>query len=160
MNYKPVSLFFFLILISFSSIAQLGSNTDTTITSVDSSVNKIFEKVDIEASFPGGDMAWRRYLETNANGQVASDNGAPDGTYTVIVQFIVDKEGNISNVSALTQYGYGMEKEVMRIIKIGPKWIPAIQNGQPVKAYRKQPLTFIVTSEGGKKRNKRKNKTD
>ena len=37
-----------------------------------------------------------------------------------------------------------MEEEVMRIIKKGPKWIPAMQNGRPVNAYRRQPVTFMV----------------
>jgi len=109
--------------------------------------NKIFDKVEIEASFPGGDSKWRQYLERNANGQVATDNGAPEGTYTVVVQFVVDKEGNISDVRSLTNHGYGMEEEAMRVIRKGPKWSPAIQNGRQVKAYRKQPITFRVESE-------------
>jgi protein TonB len=109
--------------------------------------NKIFDKVEIEASFPGGDSKWRQYLERNANGQVATDNGAPEGTYTTLVQFVVDKEGNISDVRSLTNHGYGMEEEAMRVIKKGPKWTPAVQNGRQVKAYRKQPITFRVESE-------------
>ena len=109
--------------------------------------NKIFDKVEIEASFPGGDSKWRQYLERNANGQVATDNGAPEGTYTTVVQFVVDKEGNISDVRALTNHGYGMEEEAMRVIRKGPKWTPAVQNGRQVKAYRKQPITFQVQSE-------------
>ena len=60
------------------------------------------------------------------------DNGAPEGTYTVYVQFVVDKEGNISDVKALTNHGYGMEEEAVRVIKKGPNWTPAIQNGRPV----------------------------
>lgn len=109
--------------------------------------NKIFDKVEIEASYPGGDSKWRQYLERNANGQVATDNGAPEGTYTTVVQFVVDKEGNISDVKSLTNHGYGMEEEAMRVIKKGPKWNPAVQNGRQVKAYRKQPITFQVQGE-------------
>lgn len=109
--------------------------------------NKVFEKVEVEASFPGGEREWKKYLERNLDANVPVDNGAPEGTYTVIVQFIVDKEGNISDVKALTSRGYGMEEEAMKIIKKGPKWKPAIQNGRNVKAYRKQPITFLVTSE-------------
>ena len=109
--------------------------------------NKIFDKVEIEAAFPGGDSKWRRYLETNCNGQVATDNGAPEGTYTTIIQFVVDKEGNISDVRPMTNHGYGMEEEAIRVIKKGPKWTPAIQNGRSVKAYRKQPITFQVLGE-------------
>jgi protein TonB len=109
--------------------------------------NKIFDKVEIEAGFPGGDSKWRQYLERNLNAQVAADNGAPEGTYTTVVQFVVDKEGNISDVRALTNHGYGLEDEAMRVIKKGPKWTPAIQNGRNVKAYRKQPITFVVSGD-------------
>jgi protein TonB len=109
--------------------------------------NKIFDKVEIEAKFPGGDSKWRQYLERNLDPNTPVDNGAPEGTYTVVVQFVVDKEGNISDVRPLTKHGYGMEDEAMKVIKKGPKWDPAIQNGRQVKAYRKQPITFQVTSE-------------
>jgi periplasmic protein TonB len=109
--------------------------------------NKIFEKVEIEASFKGGEGAWRKYLERNLNANTPVDNGAPEGTYTVWVQFIVDKEGNISDVKALSSHGFGMEEEAVKVIRKGPAWVAAIQNGRPVKAYRKQPITFVVTSE-------------
>jgi len=106
--------------------------------------NKVFTKVEIEASFAGD---WASFLKRNLNADVAVNAGAPPGQYTVIVQFIVDKEGNVSDVKALTNHGYGMEEEAMRAIKKAPKWNPAVQNGRQVKAYRKQPITFIV-SEG------------
>ena len=113
----------------------------------DDDENKIFEKVEIEASYPGGDAAWKKYLERNLRGDVASENGAPAGSYTVWVQFVVDKEGNVSDVKALTNHGYGMEDEAVRVIKKGPKWNPAQQNGRQVKAYRKQPITFQIEEQ-------------
>ncbi|MBS1653528.1 MAG: energy transducer TonB [Bacteroidetes bacterium] len=113
----------------------------------DDDENKVFEKVEVEASFKGGEGAWRKYLERNLNANTPVDNGAPEGSYTVWVQFIVDKEGNISDVKALTNHGYGMEEEAVRVIKKGPAWVPALQNGRNVKAYRKQPITFVVAAE-------------
>jgi periplasmic protein TonB len=109
--------------------------------------NKIFEKVEIEASFKGGESAWKKYLERNLNPNTPVDNGAPEGTYTVYVQFVVSKDGSISDVKALTTHGYGMEAEAIRVIKKGPAWVPAVQNGRQVNAYRKQPITFQVQSE-------------
>ena len=109
--------------------------------------DQTFTKVEVEASFPGGEGKWRSFLERNLNASAPVDNGAPPGSYTVQVQFIVDKEGNVSDVKALSSHGYGMEEEAVRVIKRGPKWTPAIQNGSQVKAYRKQPITFVV-SEG------------
>jgi protein TonB len=108
---------------------------------------KIFDKVEVEASFAGGDMAWREFLQNNLKSNVPVKHKAPVGAYTVVIQFVVDKEGNISDIKALTNHGYGMEKEVMRIIKKSPKWTPAYQNNRPVKAYRKQPVTFVISKE-------------
>ena len=107
--------------------------------------DQTFTKVEVEASFKGGEAAWRNDLTRNLNASAPIDNGANPGQYTVIVQFIVDREGNISEVTSLTKHGYGMEEEAMRVIRRGPKWEPAIQNGRKVKAYRKQPITFVVT---------------
>ena len=110
--------------------------------------NKIFNKVEVEAEFPGGNSAWVRYLKNNLDANTPVDNGAPEGTYQVIVRFIVSRDGSISDVVAETKFGYGMEAEAVKIIKKGPKWTPALQNGRNVNAYRRQPITFVV-SEGG-----------
>jgi periplasmic protein TonB len=107
----------------------------------------IFVKVEEEATFPGGTEGWKMYLQKNLRADIPLKKKAPAGTYTVVVRFIVDKKGNISNVSAETNLGFGMENEVIRVIKKGPKWIPSIQNGKVVKAYRRQPITFLVSEE-------------
>jgi TonB-dependent SusC/RagA subfamily outer membrane receptor len=104
----------------------------------------IFEKTEVEPAFPGGADAWKQFLTKNMNAAVPVKKHAPAGAYTVWVQFIVDKEGNISGIRALTNHGFGMEQECTRLIKLSPQWIPAMQNGHKVKAYRKQPITFVV----------------
>ena len=109
--------------------------------------DKVFTKVEIEAEYPGGQGAWQNYLRKNLNGQVATDNSAPPGTYRVVVKFIVAKDGTISDVTPETSMGYGMEQEAIRVIKKGPKWTPAQQNGNIVKAYRSQPIVFQVSEE-------------
>lgn len=110
---------------------------------------EIFEKVEIDAQFPGGLEKWRKFLERNANSAVATDNGAPVGQYRILIRFVVDEEGNVSDVRPMTNLGYGMEAEAIRLIKkaASMKWIPAQQNGRTVKAYRTQPITFEVNPE-------------
>ena len=109
--------------------------------------DKVFTKVENEAQFPGGTAAWARYLQKNLNANAPVDNGAPSGTYQVIVKFIVSKDGSISDVQAETKHGFGMEDEAVKIIKRGPKWTPALQNGRNVNAYRRQPITFVVEEQ-------------
>ena len=106
--------------------------------------DKIFTKLDVDASYPGGEGSWRRYLSNNLNLDVAKNEGAPSGIYTVIVRFIVAKDGSISDVVPETSHGYGMEQESVRAIKKSGKWTPAIENGRNVTAYKRQPITFIV----------------
>jgi hypothetical protein len=109
--------------------------------------DKIFDRVEVEAKYPGGDKQWRIFLEKTLNPNVPIDNAAPSGVYTVVVQFVVSKDGSISDIRPLTNHVYGMENEVLRVITKGPKWEAAIQNGRMVKAYRKQPVTFMVQDE-------------
>lgn len=150
-------LFVCLFSLFFASTANAQTDSTKSVEQSDSTENIIFEKVETEASFPGGDQAWRNFLEKTINAATPVENGAPAGTYTVIIQFVVDKYGNISNMKALTHHGYGMEQEVLRVLLKSPKWLPAIQDGRQVKAYRKQPVTFQVIEEGGRKK-KNKNR--
>ena len=141
-----VILFFLFIIVSTKLLSQ---TSDPPPPPADSVVmgDKVYEKVDVEATFSGGERAWRKYLEQNLNPNVPAENGAPVGIYTVIVQFIVDKTGTVSDIKALTNFGYGMEQEVIRIMKKSPLWTPASQNDKTVKAYRKQPVIFVLEDE-------------
>ncbi len=114
---------------------------------INTDYQQTFTKVEIEPQFPGGSNAWSKFLEKNLNSQTAEKNKAPKGTYTAIAQFIVEKDGSISEIKAVTKHGFGMEEEVVRVLKGGPKWTPAKQNGHIVRAYKTQEVTFVVTSE-------------
>ncbi|MEP7237865.1 MAG: energy transducer TonB [Ferruginibacter sp.] len=104
----------------------------------------VYTKVSVEASFPGGDEAWREYLMKNLKANVPVKKKAPAGIYRVVVKFIVSKDGTLTGIEAETAHGYGMEEEVIRIIKKGPNWTPALIDKKPVNAYRRQPVTFAV----------------
>jgi hypothetical protein len=106
---------------------------------------KVFTKVEVESGYIGGDTAYRRYLQNNLDTEVPESKGAPAGQYTVIVRFIVAKDGSISDVVAETNHGYGMEQESVRAIKKSGKWTPAMQNGRNVIAYKRQPITWVVS---------------
>jgi protein TonB len=107
--------------------------------------DKTFTKVEIESEYPGGAAAWQRYLNRNLRyPQEAIDNEVQGA---VVVQFIVDKEGNVSDVEAISG-PQELRAEAVRVIKKSGKWTPAVQNGRQVKSYKKQPIVFRLESEG------------
>jgi protein TonB len=108
---------------------------------------KIFTKVEVEAGFPGGDAAWVNYLKRNLNVEIPGENGAPEGNHTVIIKFVVSKDGSLSDITCENDPGYGICEEAKRVIKKTKNWTPAIQNGRNVNAYRRQPITFSVQSQ-------------
>jgi protein TonB len=109
--------------------------------------DKIFTVVQIPAEFPGGLPAWAKYLERNLNRDLPVENGAPPGKYTVVVSFIVAKDGKISDVVAENDPGYGTKAEAVRVITRGPNWKPAVQNGRNVIYRHKQGISFVVSEE-------------
>src|SRR5690606_1122164 len=108
------------------------------------SSNFIHTSVDEPASFPGGINAWSRYLIRTLDKDKPLDKGAAPGTYTVIVNFVVNTDGSIEQVNAGTDFGFHMEEEAIRAVRKGPKWKPAKKNGQTVRTIYRQPITFIV----------------
>ncbi len=103
--------------------------------------------IEKEADFAGGQTAWGRFLSKNLNPNVPVLKGAPAGRYTVMSRFVVNSDGTLSDIKIITDPGFGMGAELIRILKKSPKWVPAQQFGRNLKAYRKQPLTFVVENQ-------------
>jgi len=111
----------------------------------DEDYDKTFTKVEIESEYPGGPAAWLRYL--NKNFHYPEPAMANEIQGVVMVQFIVDKEGNVSDVQAISGPAEGgLREEAVRVIRKSGRWIPAIQNGRQVKSYKKQPVVFKLES--------------
>jgi len=122
------------------------NNRDTTDQkqSMTASGEPIFTKVEKEAEFPGGTQGWAMHVMKTLDMSITKQKGAPGGIYRVQIKFVVLKSGKIGDCEAITGFGYGMEKEVIRTIKKGAQWMPAQQNGHPVNEYKYQVVTFKV----------------
>lgn len=127
---------------SLNSFAQSKVNGENPPDLTDSIV---FTRVEQEASFPGGLPAFKTFLEKNLNSDVPIDHHAKHGQYTVVIRFVVSRYGRITGIEPETNFGHGMEDEVIRVLKLSPQWEPALQNGVPVNAYHRQPVTFVVS---------------
>ncbi len=103
-----------------------------------------FTKVEVEARFDGN---WEKFLTKNLRAEVPVDNNAPAGRHRIVVQFVVDVDGTISNIKPITNVDFGMEEEAVRVLKKAAKWVPAFQNSKHVKAYRSQTIIFDVQTD-------------
>lgn len=136
-----------------------AQNKDTTIvvrTNPKDSLDKIFSIVQQPAAFIGGTEGWRQYLEKNLNVDlgvkyIKIPKGQKTGKVTVVIAFVVNKEGQISDVIAestiLDKVHPAFVKEAIRVIKEGPSWIPAKQNGRLVIYRHKQSISWVVNEE-------------
>ncbi len=107
--------------------------------------DKVLSKVEIEASFPGGEAAWIKYITRAFSDAEIKFKNSDQGTCRV--RFIVDKKGNISDVEALNMKRTKLAKFAVEAISNGPRWKPASQNGKFVVAYREQPISLILSEE-------------
>ncbi|MBW7839758.1 MAG: energy transducer TonB [Chitinophagaceae bacterium] len=103
--------------------------------------DRIFTKVEKDAQFPGGLNAWNAYVKKAIEREIDEFTDSDFGT--CIVKFVVDKQGNVSDVQATTMKGTKLAEIAVNAIRKGPKWIPAQQNGRMVNAYRYQPVTLL-----------------
>lgn len=102
--------------------------------------DKIFTKVENEASFPGGLQGWIKYISKAIGDSIDKFTEADYGT--CLVRFIVNTDGKVTDVVATTMKGTELARVSINAIKNGPKWIPATQNGHIVACYRLQPVTL------------------
>src|SRR6185437_8184476 len=107
--------------------------------------DKVFTKVETEASFPGGLSAWSKYISRAIQDSIDKFTKADYGT--CVLRFIVNTDGSISDVTATTMKGTELAKVSIKAIENGPRWIPASQNGHTVAAYRLQPVTLKDTDK-------------
>lgn len=96
--------------------------------------------VEQKATFPGGDAALYKWLSTQIN--YPADAAEAGITGRVIVSFVIEKDGSISNARVVRSIHPSLDAEAIRIVKTMPKWIPGKNNGQPVRVEYIMPISF------------------
>ena len=101
---------------------------------------KIFTVVEQMPMFPGGDAALMGYLRDNMHyPTVAAENGVQG---RVVVGFVVERDGSITDVNVLRSVDPSLDREAMRVVKGMPRWTPGKQNGSAVRVKYQVPVTF------------------
>lgn len=107
---------------------------------INSDEDKVFTVVEQNPSFPGGDAARMNFLRKNIKYPHDAVKNNIDGK--VIINFIVEKDGTVSNINVVKGIGGGCDDEAVRVAKLMPKWNPGMQSGRPVRVLFNMPINF------------------
>ena len=102
--------------------------------------NNIYTKVEKMPEFPGGIPAIKEYLMNNV--KYPRDAAKKRKQGRVVVEFVVNEDGSISDEKVTTSVFPSLDNEALRIIRNMPKWIPGEQDGKTVSVYYTIPVTF------------------
>jgi protein TonB len=104
-----------------------------------------FAAVEKLPEFPGGEAAFGKYLSNAIRyPPVAKENNTQG---RVIVSFVVEKDGNLTDIKVLRDIGGGCGPEAIRVLQKSPKWKAGIQNGKPVRVAYTMPINFTLAGE-------------
>lgn len=101
---------------------------------------KVFDVVEEMPSFPGGNGALMSYLNGNTKYPVVAQENGVQGK--VIISFVVERDGSISDVRVARSVDPSLDREAQRVVKSMPRWTPGKQNGQTVRVKYTVPVVF------------------
>ena len=104
-----------------------------------------FASIEVSPSFPGGMDKFYGYVSKNYNYPAAARENGVSGR--IIMQFVVEKDGSLTDIKVLRDLGMGTGDEAIRMLKKAPKWTPGVQNGRPVRVQYTLPI--MLNLEGG-----------
>ena len=108
----------------------------------DYTLEKIYNFVDVMPDYPGGMPELYKFVRENTTyPQEAQDKGIEG---TVVVTFVVSKDGSVTNVNVLSSVDPLLDAESVRVIKKSPKWTPGKMHGEPVSCWYNLPITFTL----------------
>ncbi|TKC00744.1 M56 family metallopeptidase [Pedobacter cryophilus] len=124
----------------------------TTINQITSAnlenIDSVFTKVDELPSFPGGLQAFGMFLGENMKYPALARDNKIQGR--VFVQFVVEKDGSLSEIKVVRGIGSGCDEEAVRVLALSPKWTPGMQNGKVVRVSYVVPIFFQMKGATGK----------
>lgn len=118
------------------------SHSEVTIEAEIIDENMIYTAVEVMPEYPGGINEFRKYVMS----RFRTPDVNRDLRGSVIVQFVVEPDGSLSNVRAVRDLGYGTGAEAERVVKTSKKWNPGIQNGRAVRVNYTLPITINITA--------------
>ncbi len=156
MKKQLLSIAFPLVLLPFLASRLNSTFSSDTLQQDSTSQQKkdtaiVFHFVEMMPVFPGGETQLMEFLRKNINYPKKVREAEIEGR--VLVTFVVDEEGSLSEFKLLKDIGYGCGDEVIRVLKLMPNWTPGTQSGKKVKVQYNLPVLFsLETSKKHKKK--------
>ncbi|WP_269234418.1 M56 family metallopeptidase [Flavobacterium flavigenum] len=98
------------------------------------------DPIETQPEFPGGKEAFYKFIGENFKMPPEADKNKVNGK--LYLQFVVEKEGSLSEIKVLKDLGYGLGNEAIRVLKLSPKWTSGNINGKPVRILYSLPITI------------------
>lgn len=133
--------------------AKAGGQSSNSSAGAEGGDNRVFEVVEKNASFPGGNEACYAWLAKQIRYPAVAQEQGIQGR--VFVQFVVNTDGSITDVKAVRSPDPSLAKEAVRVVKSMPRWNPATQNNKPVRSRFNLPIMFRLTTPVQPKRTRR-----
>ena len=116
------------------------ANTNATAQNKKAANDKVLEKAEVMPEFPGGEQAMMQFVADNVKYPQEAIDKEISGR--VMVGFVVEKDGSISDVKVVKGIGGGCDEEAVRVVNAMPKWKPGMDKGKPVRVSYMMPFTF------------------
>ncbi|MDO8967206.1 energy transducer TonB [Algoriphagus sp.] len=119
------------------------SNILARVNNVAKDGNEIFDVTEVQPNPPGGMAGWNDYLKANVTYPAEAKSMGIEGT--VIVVFVVNSDGSVSNPEILRGIGGGADEEALRVVQNSPNWEPAMQKDRIVNCRMRLPIRFKLS---------------
>jgi protein TonB len=122
-----------------------GTPGGTGTAKVDDGVHTLGEVLEVMPEPVGGAAAWAKFLQKNLRFPAVAQEQGVSGK--VLLSFIIEKDGTLSNIKVDRPAGYGFDEEALRVLKLAKAWKPGEQNGQNVRVRYSIPISFQLATE-------------
>jgi protein TonB len=99
--------------------------------------NTVYSAVEVRPDFPGGIQKFYDFVSKNYRAPEEDVKGK------VYIQFVVEKDGTLTDIKVMRDLGYGTGAEAIRVLKKSPRWKPGVQNGRPVRVLYSLPISIV-----------------
>lgn len=123
-------------------IDQPTGNADKDAEIVD---NNVYSSagIEVQPEFPGGSAGWTKYVQRNYR----TPEVEQDLKGRVFVEFVVEKDGSLTDIKVLRDLGFGTGAEAIRMLKNAPRWKPGVQNGKSIRVRYSLPIMLDIKME-------------